>query len=171
MDQSKKRILYICSRLLLYPNSSLLSSLNELKVQGIGLPEQVSRPLMDFIDYLIVSDPIDLQESYVRTFDFSKDYSLYLTYASFGTRMERGSELITLKYLYTKSGIIFNEKELPDYLPTFLKFLSVARDEDANLALKRYSKQIAELAMNLEKARSPYSKVLKVIEETIRGEI
>ncbi|MEM0117681.1 MAG: nitrate reductase molybdenum cofactor assembly chaperone [Conexivisphaerales archaeon] len=170
MNQTQRKTFYICSRLLVYPNSSLLSSLDELKKEAESLPEQLAVQLLDFIDHLADMDQIELQESYVKTFDFSENCSLYLSYPSLGVSMERGSELLKLKNLYRKSGMVDNGKELPDYLPTFLRFLSIAGDEDAELALRSYSTQITELANNVERVNSLYSKLFRVLVGAMGGE-
>ncbi|MEM3685177.1 MAG: nitrate reductase molybdenum cofactor assembly chaperone [Conexivisphaerales archaeon] len=159
---------YICSELLAYPDSSLILSLPRLRKEAESLPRQKASALISFIDYMSSSDPIELQETYVRTFDFSEECSLYLSYSSFGVSMERGSELINLRSLYKRSGLIEDTKELPDYLPTFLKFLSVA-DSDVEVAIERYLKAIVIIAENVEKSKSPYSQLFRILADTIGG--
>ncbi len=164
-----RTLFYICSRLLTYPNSALLSSLSQLRNQAESLPE--GKYLLMFIDYLSNTDPIKLQESYVQTFDFSEDRNLYLSYSMFGVSMERGSELLRLKNLYAGSGMEDNGKELPDYLPTFLRFLSLAEENEYKELLTKYRASIINLARNVAKASSPYSLVFDALVEAIGGEV
>jgi nitrate reductase delta subunit len=164
-----RTLLYICSRLLTYPNSALLLSLEQLRSQAESLPEREA--LLKFMDYLDSTELIELQERYVQTFDFSEERNLYLSYTLLGFSMDRGKELLRLKELYKRSGIQDSGKELPDYLPTFLRFLSVADDDEYEELVSRYKMPIINLAKNIEKTGSPYSLLLNAVVHAIGGQV
>ena len=74
--------------------------------------------LLKLIDHLSNTPLIDLQESYVKTFDLTPEHSLHLTHHLFGDDNDRnrGPALIDLGELYKDYGIQTTTNELPDYL-------------------------------------------------------
>lgn len=151
----------LCSALLRYPDRDLLGTVDEIESRAGPLPGRVKEPLLEFLRYLRSSKEHDLQEAYVRTFDFDEANCLYLTYAGFGTRPERGLELLRLKLIYASEGMQPQSSELPDYLPLVLEFLSMASVEKARSLLEQNMATLVKLQKNLERAGSPYHLLLK----------
>lgn len=161
MPEPYRLVFALCSALLRYPDHDLLDSIEELESKAKELPGKTKEPLLRFLQYLKSQDEHDLQETYVRTFDFDENNSLHLTYPGFGTRPERGLDLLRLKSLYASEGMQLQTNELPDYLPIVLEFLSVSSKERAKSLLDQRIASVLKLSKNLESAGSPYSLVLK----------
>lgn len=146
----------LCSLLLQYPTEELAAGHDELAAAADdpGLRALAARygrtPLAE------------LQQEYVRTFDFDRRASLYLTYHTHGDRRQRGLELVRLKRRFTEAGLALTDEELPDYLPVLLEFAALAPEHGEPL--------LAELRGPLELVRSrlhelgsPYAPLLDAI--------
>jgi nitrate reductase molybdenum cofactor assembly chaperone NarJ/NarW len=104
-------------------------------------------------------DDLELQEDFVRTFDFDRRASLHLTYHTFGDRRQRGLELVKLKRRYAEAGLELRDAELPDYLPVMLEF--AALDPERGEALLNEHRAALELVRaRLHDRGSRYAEVL-----------
>lgn len=118
----------------------------------------------------------EIKAIYTDTFDFSKNYPLYMTYNRFDTQKERGQMLAKLKVLYEMFGLKMIDNELSDYLPLMLQFLQVARWENdvrAEYNLKLIIMIIEdgtyEMANHLAKNNNPYAYVIKALRQTLKA--
>ena len=146
----------ICSILLRYPDQNVTQYLNSIRNELELLPSYFKKRIERFIDYYMSRDIIELQEEYVRTFDMNEENTLYLTYHITGDSEDRGLELLKIKNLYSSSGFSPQTSELPDYLPLFLEFLSVADAKTVSYAIKLYGEYISKIGESLAKWKSPY---------------
>ena len=117
-----------------------------------------------FIERMLSLAPGMQQEEYVRTFDLTPEHSLHLTHHIFGEEKTRGPALIDLSEYYKAYGIEHDAHELPDYLPLMLEFVSLLQADEACIFLADVAKVLTALANNLEKAKSPYAPLLRVVE-------
>ena len=131
----------LCSVLLQYPTEEIECGRDELAAAAAELPE-----LRALIARYGEAPLAELQEEYVRTFDFDRRASLHLTYHTHGDRRQRGLELVRLKRRFAEAGLALTDDELPDYLPVLLEFAALAPDHGAPL--------LAELRGPLELVRS-----------------
>ena len=76
--------------------------------------------------------PVELQEAYVRAFDFDPDCALEMGWHLHRDRPERGAFLAALREALAAAGVD-EGVNLPDYLPTLLRL--VARDPAAGSEL------------------------------------
>lgn len=159
MNESR-RVFRLTSLLLLYPDSEWLDLLELQTVVEELENEDIRSHLWAFLDYLKGNELDQLIEQYVNTFDFSGEGSLYLTYASYSEQRERGAALLSLKELYAETGLVMDTNELPDYLPVFLEFASIAPDGVLEIVLKEQRQAIQGMADKLQEQSSPYSSVL-----------
>ncbi|MGH8844624.1 MAG: nitrate reductase molybdenum cofactor assembly chaperone [Advenella sp.] len=123
--QNHNLILSMLSALLDYPDQALLDSLPEIRETVAihpALPCATRASLCELVDYLDGTDLMELQESYVATFDRGRNTSLYLFEHVHGESRDRGQAMVDLLAMYEKSGLFLGAKELPDYLPVFLEF-------------------------------------------------
>ncbi len=154
--------------LLDYPDQELLDHLPEIGAE-IGKSQAIDRAekdaLLKLIDFLTNSPLIDLQESYVKTFDLTPEHSLHLTHHLFGDDNDRnrGPALIDLGELYKDYGIQTTTNELPDYLPLILEFAAMLEDNEATTFLADANKVLTVLTDNLIKAGSPYAPLLSIV--------
>lgn len=154
--------------LLDYPDQELLDHLPEIGAE-IGKSQAIDKAekdaLLKLIGFLANTPLIDLQESYVKTFDLTPEHSLHLTHHLFGDDNDRnrGPALIDLGELYKDYGIQTTTNELPDYLPLILEFAAMLEDNEATTFLADANKVLTVLTDNLIKAGSPYAPLLSIV--------
>jgi nitrate reductase delta subunit len=92
----------------------------------------------------------ELQAEYVRTFDFDRRASLYLTWHAHGDRRQRGLELVRLKRRFRTAGLELADAQLPDYLPVLLEFAAFAPagEGEALLAEQRPALELVRSALH-----------------------
>ncbi|MFZ2300929.1 MAG: nitrate reductase molybdenum cofactor assembly chaperone [Gallionella sp.] len=162
------QIYKILSVLLEYPEQELIDNLPEVittvdKNTDIDVEERAA--LRRFLDYLVSMPLIEVQESYVNTFDRTPEHSLHLTHHIFGEESDRnrGPALIDLSEMFKEYGVKTVSNELPDYLPLLLEFASCLDDNEATVFLSDVNKVLGILAENLTKANSPYAALIPII--------
>lgn len=117
-----------------------------------------------------------IQEWYVRTFDFQKNMTLYMTYAKYEDSKERGQMLAKIKMVYEMFGLEMPAGELSDFLPLMCEFLYAAEwgtDERAqqsfNLLFAVLEDGTYHLVKALEKEDNPYADLIRGLRETLRA--
>lgn len=154
------KALKIISLLLSYPNDELLAGAPELKA-ALDNDEAISREvkllLGRLIDDFAGQDLYDAQERYVYLFDRSRSLSLHLFEHVHGESRDRGQAMVDLMTMYEDSGFIIDTKELPDYLPLFLEFLSTRSVEEVDDLLAQTAHITAALGERLKKRQSVYA--------------
>ncbi len=118
----------------------------------------------------------EIKAIYTDTFDFSKNYPLYMTYNRFDSQKERGQMLAKLKVLYEMFGLKMIDNELSDYLPLMLQFLQVARwendvraEDNLKLIIMIIEDGTYEMANHLAKNNNPYAYVIKALRQTLKA--
>ena len=152
----------LLAELLDYPSEQLIADLRELIAEHgdvAGLLEAVDREhlfprderekITLFIDWLLAQEAMEVQSSYVQTFDMVPEHSLHLTHHLFGDDKNRGPALIDLSEYYKSYGLQHEESEIPDYLPLMLEFVSMLEDNEARIFLEDAAKVFRVLAGNL----------------------
>jgi len=152
--------------LLSYPQPEWLREIGE----GPELLEQegllTGRPLAAvrvFIDRLRDSDPYEVQEDYVATFDRGRAHSLHLFEHIHGESRDRGQAMVNLAETYAQKGLDIDRAELPDYLPLFLEFLSCCTAAEAATLLAEPVEVIAAIGERLGQKGSPYAVVFEAL--------
>jgi nitrate reductase delta subunit len=121
------QILKVMALLLEYPNADLQRGRDELTaavLQDSRLPSKNKEQLLRCIDWICDSNLLDLQESYVATFDRGRATSLLLFEHVHGESRDRGQAMVDLMEQYKANGLEIDARELPDYLPLFMEYLS-----------------------------------------------
>lgn len=117
----------VLSLLLSYPNDELQEFLlhveKELREESL-LREDQLRGLAEFCKRFGQLDLTDWQEEYVQLFDYSRSVSLHIFEHIKGDSRDRGQAMVNLMEFYKENGMHLNTRELPDYIPAFLEFLS-----------------------------------------------
>lgn len=161
------RIYKIMAHLLDYPTDELLENLQDITKVLKDDPEitaQERDELTQLISWMQLHTLIGMQSDYVRTFDMTPEHDLHLTHHLFGDDSGRGPALIDLSEHYKAAGLEVDENEIPDFLPLILEYVSMLDDMQARVFLGDAAKVITVLAENLEKAKSPYARLLRIIE-------
>jgi nitrate reductase delta subunit len=156
----------VLGALLDYPDEALLEALPEIRghLQDERLLTRDSRAgLARFLDHCEERDLITLQENYVAQFDRGRATSLYLFEHVHGESRDRGQAMVDLKQMYEQHGMYLDGKELPDYLPVFLEFLSRLPLAQAKSLLAETSDILVSIADQLAKKNHPYALVLTAL--------
>lgn len=157
----------VLSALLSYPTDELQAAAHELRAlveqEGLlaGAPQG---SLNHLIEEIANGDLIDLQERYVLLFDRTRSLSLHLFEHIHGESRDRGQALVDLAQLYERHGLEVEVKELPDYLPLFLEFLSTLPLDEARTLLAEPLHIIAAIGQRLRKRQSSYASVFWALE-------
>lgn len=170
------RIFKLFSVLLDYPSESMLEAVRDLAAGNPLamvtstdstniLDKAEKRVVADFIAAMLNRDTTDIQSEYVQTFDLTAEHSLHLTHHIFGEEKTRGPALIDLGEFYRSYGLKADEKELPDFLPVILEFVSTLDLDEARVFLADAAKVLKVLAENLEKSDSAHAPLIRIIEK------
>ena len=160
------RMLKIISLLLSYPEADLHAGLDEigqaLADQGTGNTRE--RALLGrLVDDLAHLDLIESQERYVHLFDRTRTLSLHLFEHVHGESRDRGQAMVDLMEMYERAGFVIDAKELPDYLPLFLEFLSTRSSEEIADLLGETAHIHSALVERLRKRESVYANAFVVL--------
>ncbi len=160
------RSLKVISVLLDYPDAELFEGhqqlIRELR-RDSQLPEQQKTALIEFTDQLCSSDLLDAQDYYVGMFDRGRSLSLLLFEHVHGESRDRGQAMVDLMSVYEDNGFAIGVRELPDYLPLFLEYLSLRSDQEIRQWITDVSEILALLAMRLEQRQSSYAVLLNAV--------
>lgn len=154
-----KEVLRLISIMLQYPEEEWTNASLSEEIKGIA-NEQVFKKMKQFGEYIEGASIEELRENYVKTFDFDEKTNLYLTYAKMKDDRERGQILVELKGFYENEGLIMRDDELPDYLPLFLEFVSVADGEIVTKLVGTLKAPIQILKEELNNINSPYAHLI-----------
>jgi nitrate reductase delta subunit len=164
--------LKIISLLLSYPTQELLDAVPELKAALAGdtlTGDREKTLIANLADDIGGLDLYDAQERYVFLFDRTRSLSLHLFEHVHGESRERGQAMVDLMAMYENAGFEIGAKELPDYLPMFLEFLSTRPEEEARDLLGRTVHIFSALRERLRKRKSIYINTFRVLEAIARG--
>lgn len=146
-----------------YPTPELQAAADEIEQalrEERALPAAELEGVCAFIGRLRASDVMDLQEYWISLFDRSKRLALHLYEHSHGESRDRGQAMVDLALTYRMNGFELNAREMPDYLPLFLEFLSVIPEVHARRYLTDAVEIIEALRIRLEERDSPYAALL-----------
>lgn len=166
------RTLKVISLLLSYPTQDLLDAADELKaaVAADGsLGERQAALLTALIDDIASRDLYDAQERYVFLFDRTRTLSLHLFEHVHGESRDRGQAMVDLMAMYEDNGFQIDARELPDYLPLFLEYLSLRPQADVAELLGQTAHILAALKERLRKRKSIYRNAFAVLEALATG--
>jgi len=152
----------LASGLLQYPTVALFDGLGELDTfAATTSPRPARAAFARFLAWLRATDPADVAQHYVQTFDLRRRCALYLTYYRYGDTRKRGLAMVAIKTAYRDAGFIPSEDELPDYLPMVLDFAALAARGQRLLRSRRTDLELLRRA--LAKAESPYEDVVAAV--------
>ena len=155
-------VLRAFSALLSYPQEELLQTLPELADAIRASPLVASREcksLLALIDELAHGELLELEERYVELFDRGHATSLNLFEHLHGDGRERGDAMVDLKRIYERAGFELSTRELPDYLPVVLEYLSCRDLAETKELLSDCAHILKKLATALLARSSAYAAV------------
>lgn len=166
--------LKIISLLLSYPTRQLQTEAPELKnaIQvASGATAKQIRQLCELIDDIAGAEIYDVQERYVFLFDRTRSLSLHLFEHVHGESRDRGQAMVDLMAMYAEQGLVVDQKELPDYLPLFLEFVSTRPQSEAQELLGQTKHIFVALKEKLIKRQSIYANAFIVLEACAMGKV
>jgi len=120
-------VLRALGALLSYPQEEIRRALPEI-ADAIRASQLIPPPqredLLTLTDELRADDLLKVEERYVELFDRGRAASLHLFEHLHGEERDRGQAMVDLKRLYERAGYELSSRELPDYLPVVLEYLS-----------------------------------------------
>lgn len=164
--------LKIASLLLSYPDQDLMAALPELKsaLARCEVAEPVRLLFNRLIDDLARLDLLEAQERYVHLFDRSRSLSMHLFEHVHGESRDRGQAMVDLKTMYEDRGFEIDAREMPDYLPLFLEFLSLLPSEEAHELLAQTAHIVAAIGARLKRRPSAYANAFAALSLLTRSE-
>ncbi|WP_136065951.1 nitrate reductase molybdenum cofactor assembly chaperone [Modicisalibacter radicis] len=156
------RSLIVLARLLDYPTEELQQAATEMQ-SVIADEDHLSHPqraaLHGWIGRIATSDLLDLQADYVALFDKGRSTSLLLFEHVHGESRDRGQAMVDLLEQYRQAGFELSARELPDYLPVFLEYLSTRDEADIAQQLSDIAHILGLLAARLRERESDHALV------------
>jgi nitrate reductase delta subunit len=165
-NMSPVLVLRALGALLSYPSAHVREALPEIAqvVSESGLIRQSDRTaILSLIEGLRAIDPMDAEERYVELFDHSRATSLYLFEHLHGEARDRGQAMVELKHIYQQAGFELSPRELPDYLPVLLEYLSCRDLTEARAMLGDCADILRGIAESLAQRGSSYVVVLQAL--------
>ena len=154
------QILKVISLLLDYPTEQLLAGRDELD-QAISASREISpeqrNALHELLELICENDLMDGQGHYGALFGRGRALSLLLFEHVHGESRDRGQAMVDMMAQYEEAGFAIGVKELPDYIPLYLEFLSTREDLEAREGLADVSHLLALLATRLDERESAYA--------------
>ena len=162
--------LKLCAYVLGYPDAALRRDLAEALTAA---KTYELRRLADVLRKLGETDALELEQAYVRVFDFAEGASLYLTAHEYGDDRQRGIALVELRKMLAAGGFEEAEGELPDHIPLLLEFLALAPVEKADgAALETTDLEVRlETVLRAVSAHIPAANVYHAVMTAVLGEL
>lgn len=147
------------SYLLDYPDETLWQYQGELVAtlaQAAELNPLQRAELARFIQDFCTAPLLDRQADYCALFDRGRATSLLLFEHVHGESRDRGQAMVDLLEQYHQAGLALDCKELPDFLPLYLEYLSSRTRDDAEAGLRDIAPILALLGARLHERESDY---------------
>lgn len=159
--------------LLDYPAESLWDHREELLLAVVddSLPPRRQAQLAIFIDALLALEPMQAQERWLGLFDRGRSMSLLLFEHIHGESRDRGQAMVDLIETYRKNGLELASKELPDYIPLVLEYLSLRPVEEIRDWLNHTGHILELLAARAAERESHYSVLFEILVEIGQGRV
>jgi nitrate reductase molybdenum cofactor assembly chaperone NarJ/NarW len=153
------KILSLIGKLIDYPTQDLVDASDEI-IERIANDEELAQAdkhaLIKFLDDRLAMDLLDWQSDYDALFERGRSLSLLLFEHVHGESRDRGQAMIDLIANYKQAGLQLDQRELPDYIPLYLEFLSTQGKENAQGWLQDVAHILAVLKVRLEQRDCDY---------------
>ena len=167
------KLLKLIAVLLDYPADELWAHGDELRAAiddpALSAPRRAA--LRGFVDGLLASEPMQAQERWLELFDRGRSMSLLLFEHIHGESRDRGQAMVDLISTYRGHGFELGVKQLPDYLPVVLEYLSLRPVEEVRDWLSHVAHILELLAARAQERGSDYAALLETLVETATGKV
>lgn len=158
--------LKLIARLMDYPDAQVQAHSQELR-QTVNSDTEFSSDLktslLALIDEIYGGDLLDAQENYTHVFDYGRALSLLLFEHVHGESRDRGQAMVDLMALYESNGFAINVRELPDYIPLHLEYLSHRPESEAREGLADIAHILGLLCARLRQRTSNYAVLFEAL--------
>ena len=147
------------ARLMDYPTAEVQAHTGELTQILLDcslLSFKLKARLKDWLADYEATELMDLQEAYGDLFDRGRATSLLLFEHVHGESRDRGQAMVDLMDLYNRHGFEINTRELPDYIPMYLEYLSFRPQEEVENGILDVAHILALVGARLEDRGSGY---------------
>lgn len=146
------QILKVIGLLMEYPDEFLW----ECKDEVLTMVRMDAPMLNDFASQTLTAPLLDKQAEWCEVFDRGRATSLLLFEHVHAESRDRGQAMVDLMAQYEKVGLQLNCRELPDYLPLYLEYLSILPDAEARDGLQNVAPILALLGGRLKQRETPW---------------
>lgn len=162
--------LRILARLMAYPEQPVLDAVPEMVAvlrAECWFPPSLADRLEAFMQDLASRPLAEIEEEYVALFDRGRALSLHLFEHVHGESRDRGQAMVDLLELYREGGLELSARELPDYLPLMLEYLSTRPRAEAVELLQDAMGVVVLLGARLAERRSGYAVLFDALETAV----
>jgi nitrate reductase delta subunit len=159
-------VLRAFAALLSYPGEEMRRALPEIAdaIRSEPLiPVRERDGILALIDELAGIELLTAEERYVELFDRGRATSLNLFEHLHGDGRERGDAMVELKRHYERAGFELSTKELPDFLPVVLEYLSCRDLSETRDMLSDCAHILKSIAKALIARGSSYAAILQAL--------
>ncbi len=160
------QILKVISCLLDYPRDDVRQHQGDLAL-AISNASEISpdmrSQLLETLQHIYQQQLMDAEEQYSGLFDQGRALSIHLFEHVHGESRDRGQAMVDLMQVYEDKGFAMDKRELPDFIPLFLEFLSWLPDIDAREWLADVSPILARLGARLTARGSSYANLFAAL--------
>lgn len=140
------QILKIVALLIEYPDDTLW----ENREEALSLIAQDAPMLLPFARQHLSAPLLDKQAEWCEVFERGRATSLLLFEHVHAESRDRGQAMVDLMSQYEKAGTVLDCRELPDYLPLYLEYLSIVTDDEAREGLQNVAPILATVGGRLK---------------------
>ncbi|WP_333849577.1 nitrate reductase molybdenum cofactor assembly chaperone [Leclercia sp.] len=140
------QILKIIALLIEYPDEALWESRDE----AIALVKQDAPGLLPFAQHYLNAPLLDRQAEWCEVFERGRATSLLLFEHVHAESRDRGQAMVDLMNQYEQAGLQLDCRELPDYLPLYLEYLSILPETQAREGLQNVAPILALIGGRLK---------------------
>ena len=140
------RILKIIALLMEYPDEMLWENRDE----ALDLIAQDAPTLLPFTRTYLSAPLLDRQAEWCEVFERGRATSLLLFEHVHAESRDRGQAMVELMAQYEKVGLQLDCRELPDYLPLYLEYLSIVGEAEARDGLQNVAPILALIGGRLK---------------------
>jgi len=166
--------LKVIARLLDYPTEEVHQHAQEMRALLLDcdlLSFRLKAKLCTWLTEYESTELMDLQETYGGLFDRGRATSLLLFEHVHGESRDRGQAMVDLMDLYKSHGFEVNARELPDYIPMYLEYLSQRPQEEAEGGLLDVAHILALIGARLEDRDSQYGLLFRALLDICQADI
>ena len=140
------QILKAIGLLMEYPDEFLW----QCKEEVLAMVRHDAPMLNDFVAEMLNAPLLDKQAEWCEVFERGRATSLLLFEHVHAESRDRGQAMVDLMSQYEKAGLELDCRELPDYLPLYLEYLSIVSDDEAREGLQNVAPILALIGGRLK---------------------